>query len=174
MYADVVDIAQIPAFLCRQTSLLETCAHYYKTVNIKKGQMCDAKTMEYQGAKLRAIDSEIEIWMTERGNTFGYGDLVVDMRNIQGLKFMGCDKVIFDATHSCQMPNQGEVTGGNDYYSGVLCRAAVAAGCHGIFVEVHPMPDTALSDAATQLPLDDIESWIITNIIPYLTEINHD
>ena len=152
---DVVDIIQIPAFLCRQTDLLIAAGETGLPVHIKKGQFMDASAMKFAVEKVRAGGSD-QIIVTERGNSFGYSDLVVDMRNLHRLKEHGT-LVGFDCTHSNQRPNQPSgVTGGStaDEVS-LLARSAVAAGIDGIFMELHPTPETAMSDSSTMLSLDE-------------------
>lgn len=148
--AEVCDILQIPAFLCRQTDLIHAAADTGCTVNIKKGQFVAPGDMPRAVDKARTRGNE-RIFVTERGYCFGYNNLVVDMRAFAMLRQAGID-VIFDVTHSLQLPGGGEVTGGAREYAEPLARAAVAAGAAGLFVEVHPDPPNALSDATTQLP----------------------
>ncbi len=149
----VLDVIQIPAFLCRQTSLLTAAAQTQKAVNIKKGQFLAPWDMEQVLAKVRGINPNILV--TERGTSFGYNNLVVDMRS---LAIMGQWQVpvLFDATHSVQLPGGGRQSGGNREFIPVLARAAVAAGINGLFLETHPNPEHALSDSASMLPLDDL------------------
>ena len=161
----VIDVAQIPAFLCRQTKLIEACAHHYQFVNIKKGQMVSPEQMECAVQKVYGVDETCTAYLTERGSFFGYNDLVVDMRSIDKMRFYA-DRVIFDATHSCQKPGH-TVTSGSPRFSGVLTRAALAAGCTGLFIEVHKNPKEALSDASTQLPLSDIGTFFYDNVKNY-------
>lgn len=150
--AEVVDLVQIPAFLCRQTDLLVEAGRWAKAVNLKKGQFADANTMAYAAQKVMAGGCQ-NILLTERGNFFGYGDLVVDMRNFLWLHQAG-HPVIFDATHSVQQPGgRGKASGGRRELVPLLLRAAVAAGIDGIFMEVHPDPDKALSDGPNMVPL---------------------
>lgn len=160
LVAQVADILQIPAFLCRQTDLLVEAAETGKYINIKKGQFCSVETMKHAYQKI--IDSgNTNIMITERGNMFGYGDLVVDFRNLVKFKKVIPDAiVVHDCTHSLQQPNQGEVTlGGRDFIP-YLSRAAVAVGVHGIFMEIHDNPEEALSDSSTQYPLDKAEELL--------------
>ena len=155
----VCDALQIPAFLCRQTDLLVAAAKTGKCVNVKKGQFLSPYDMKYAVAKLRGAGAS-EIWQTERGTTFGYGNLVVDMRSFSILA-ENKTPVIIDATHSTQLPGAGNgVSGGERKYAEILARAAVAAGADGMFIETHPDPEKALSDAATQLPLDRLETVV--------------
>ena len=158
--AEVCDALQIPAFLCRQTDLLVAAAKTGKAVNIKKGQFLSPYDMKYVVSKLREAEAA-EIWQTERGSTFGYGNLVVDMR---ALAIMAENKtpVIIDATHSVQLPGAGNgISGGDRKYVGLIAKAAMAAGADGIFIETHPNPEKALSDSATQLPLSQLEGLIV-------------
>jgi 2-dehydro-3-deoxyphosphooctonate aldolase (KDO 8-P synthase) len=152
----VLDILQIPAFLCRQTDLLTAAARTGLTVNIKKGQFLSPGDMRYAVEKVAAAGNE-NILLTERGTTFGYNNLVVDFRAIPIMGFLGYP-VIFDATHSVQLPGGGSgVSGGNREFVPVLAKAAVAAGANGIFLEVHPDPDQALCDGPNSWPLGQLE-----------------
>ena len=153
----VVDVLQIPAFLCRQTDLLVAAARTGCVVNVKKGQFLSAVEMRYVVDKLEG-SAAAEIWLTERGTTFGYQNLVVDMRNIPLMQALG-HPVILDATHSVQMPGavQG-TTGGRREFVPPLARAAIAAGADGLFLETHPDPATAISDGPNQVPLDELEA----------------
>lgn len=154
--AKVVDILQIPAFLCRQTDLLVAAAKTGKVVNVKKGQFLSPGEMQYVVNKLEGSDAQ-EIWLTERGTTFGYQNLVVDMRNFPLMATHG-HPVIFDATHSVQMPGAGKgTTSGKREFVPPLSRAAVASGANGLFIETHPNPDEAISDGPNQVPLDQLE-----------------
>jgi 2-dehydro-3-deoxyphosphooctonate aldolase (KDO 8-P synthase) len=148
--ARVVDALQIPAFLCRQTSLITAAARTGRAVNVKKGQFLSPADMQNVAEKVVAAGGE-RLLLTERGTTFGYGDLVVDMRGLVVMRELGWP-VLFDATHSLQRPGGAE-TRGERKFAFPLMRAAVACGVDGIFFETHPDPDHALSDAATQLPL---------------------
>jgi 2-dehydro-3-deoxyphosphooctonate aldolase (KDO 8-P synthase) len=148
--ARVVDVLQIPAFLCRQTSLITAAARTGRAVNVKKGQFLSPGDMQNVAEKVVAAGGE-RLLLTERGTTFGYGDLVVDMRGLVVMRELGWP-VLFDATHSLQRPGGAE-TRGERKFAFPLMRAAVACGVDGIFFETHPDPDHALSDAATQLPL---------------------
>ncbi|MCS7266023.1 MAG: 3-deoxy-8-phosphooctulonate synthase [Armatimonadetes bacterium] len=153
--AEVVDLVQIPAFLCRQTDLLVEAGKWAKAVNIKKGQFADANIMAHAAKKVEAGGCK-NILLTERGTFFGYGDLVVDMRNLFWLRQTGYP-VIFDATHSVQRPGGlGVASGGRREFVPLLLRAAVAAGVDGIFMEVHPSPDKALSDGPNMVPLKSV------------------
>ncbi len=159
MAAEYVDILQIPAFLCRQTSLLVAAAQTGKIVNIKKGQFASSETMAH--AMQKVIDSGNEkVMLTERGNTFGYQDLVVDYRNIPEMQQLGAS-VIMDCTHSLQQPNsKSGVTGGKPALIETIARAAVAVGVDGLFIETHPNPSVAKSDGANMLPLDKLEGLL--------------
>lgn len=148
--AEVADVLQIPAFLARQTALLQAAAATRRAVNVKKGQFMAPSDMANAVDKLTAAGGE-RILLTERGTTFGYGDLVVDMRGLVTMRETGWP-VLFDATHSLQRPG-GRETGGDRRFAFPLMRAAVACGVDGLFFEAHPDPEHALSDAATQLPL---------------------
>lgn len=155
--AQVVDILQIPAFLCRQTDLLVAAARTGKTVNIKKAQFLSGADMQYPVEKVRQSGGA-EIWLTERGNNYGYNNLVVDFRNIPLMKHF-CDTVIMDCTHSVQRPgaNNG-VSGGDREYIPSMALAAKAFGATGYFFEVHPDPRVALSDGSNMLKLSDLDS----------------
>lgn len=154
--AQYVDVLQIPAFLCRQTSLLEAAARTGKVVNIKKGQFLSPEAMEHAVAKVRHFGNE-NVMLTERGTTFGYQDLVVDFRGVPEMQKNQCP-VVVDVTHSLQKPNQpAGVTGGNPEMIETIARAAVAVGCDGIFMETHPEPLKAKSDGANMLRLDFAE-----------------
>jgi 2-dehydro-3-deoxyphosphooctonate aldolase (KDO 8-P synthase) len=158
--AEAVDVLQIPAFLCRQTDLLEAAAKAVagtaKVVNVKKGQFLAPWDMAQVVAKLREAGVE-HLWLTERGTSFGYNTLVVDYRSFPQLKALGCP-VIFDATHSVQQPGgRGTTTGGQREFVAPLARAAVAVGVDGLFMEVHPDPDRALSDGPNMVPLHRLE-----------------
>ena len=148
----VVDILQIPAFLCRQTDLLLTAAKTGRGVNVKKGQFLSPEAVPAIMEKLRRGGCH-NSWITERGTTFGHGDLVVDMRSLVIMKHQG-QRVIFDATHSVQKPSGGKVTLGDARFIPALARAAVAVGVDGLFIEVHPNPKKALSDKASMLSLN--------------------
>ncbi|RMF07472.1 MAG: 3-deoxy-8-phosphooctulonate synthase [Candidatus Neomarinimicrobiota bacterium] len=157
--AQVVDILQIPAFLCRQTDLLVAAAQTGKAVNVKKGQFLAPYKMRNVVDKLEASGCR-DILLTERGTMFGYQQLVVDMTAIPIMQQTGYP-VIFDGTHSAQVPGQpGDATGGQRQYIPTLVRAAVAAGCDGLFLEVHDQVKQARSDAATQWPLTELESLL--------------
>ena len=157
--AEVCDVLQIPAFLCRQTDLLRAAAQTGRVVHVKKGQFLAPTDMKFIVGKLESFQAR-EIWQTERGTTFGYGNLVVDMRGFSILRQNHCP-VIFDATHSLQMPGTGTgVTGGDRQYLEPLAWAALSAGAQGLFVETHPNPAEAVSDAATQVPLAQFPTLI--------------
>jgi 2-dehydro-3-deoxyphosphooctonate aldolase (KDO 8-P synthase) len=148
--AEVADILQIPAFLCRQTDLVLACAETGKVVNVKKGQFLAPQNMENIVRKIESTGNH-NIMLTERGSSFGYGDLVADMRSLHIMKQLGYP-VIFDATHSVQKPGAlGNATGGDRTLAPVLARAAAATGIAGIFFEAHPQPDKALSDGPNSL-----------------------
>ena len=155
--AQVADALQIPAFLCRQTDLLIAAGRTGKPVNVKKGQWLDPEAMRGAVEKVRGAGAP-EVAVTERGTFFGYGDLVVDMRNFSRLRSATGAPVIFDATHSVQQPGQGDAgsSGGRREFIPPLLAAAAAAGADGFFLETHPDPAAALSDSATQWPLDRI------------------
>ena len=157
----VVDVLQIPAFLCRQTDLLVAAAKTGKTVNIKKTQFLSGLDMQYPYQK--AIESgATDVWLTERGNSFGYNNLVVDFRNIPDMLQIA-PRVIMDCTHSVQRPGAaGGKTGGNREYVPAMALAAKAFGANGYFFEVHPDPDNALSDGPNMLCLDNLENVIKT------------
>ena len=153
--AEIVEALQIPAFLCRQTDLLSAAAKTGRTVNIKKGQFLSPAEMSHVVQKLEALQAK-EIWQTERGSSFGYQNLVVDMRSFAIMKANGHPTII-DATHSVQLPGaEGTTSGGQREFVAPLARAAIAAGANGVFIECHPDPDKALSDAATQLSLAEL------------------
>lgn len=155
----VVDVLQIPAFLCRQTDLLTAAARTGKTVNIKKGQFLAGEDMRYPYEKAMEAGAR-EVWLTERGNSFGYHNLVVDFRNIPDMKQFA-PMVIMDCTHSVQRPGaDGGKTGGNREFVPAMAYAAKAFGADGFFFEVHPDPDKALSDGPNMLPLDALEGVI--------------
>lgn len=160
MAAEFVDILQIPAFLCRQTDLLLAAAETGLMVNIKKGQFLAPDSMRFAVEKVR-IKGNQKVCVTERGTTFGYGDLIVDMRGIPEMK-QACDcPVIMDITHSLQQPNNGSgVTGGKPQLIGTIAKAAVAAGADGIFMETHRNPAAAKSDGANMLPLSQAEDLL--------------
>ena len=157
--AEVVDVLQIPAFLCRQTDLLVAAARTGKAVNVKKGQFMAPDDMRRVVDKIRAAGND-RVTVTERGASFGYHNLVVDMRSFAWMQQDGI-AVIYDVTHSLQLPGAGaDGTAGQREYAEPLARAAVAAGADGLFLEVHPDPDAALSDRDTQLPPDRAEALL--------------
>lgn len=157
--AEVVDLLQIPAFLARQTDLLQAAGRSGKPVNVKKGQFMAPWDMKNVVAKLAQAGTD-QVLLTERGTTFGYGQLVNDMRAIPWMQELG-RPVIFDATHSVQMPGGlGDRSGGERRMVPYLMKAAVAAGCDGVFLETHPDPDRALSDGPNMLPLDQLPALI--------------
>lgn len=152
MAAPYIDILQIPAFLCRQTDLLVAAAETNKIVNVKKGQFLSGESMKFAVDKISKVGND-KVMLTERGNTFGYQDLVVDYRNLPIMAQHGVP-VIMDCTHSLQQPNQpGGVTGGNPQMIGTIAKAAIATGALGLFIETHPNPAVAKSDGANMLPL---------------------
>ena len=161
--AQVVDVLQIPAFLCRQTDLLVAAARTGKTVNIKKAQFLSGLDMEYPVGKVRQCGNN-DVWLTERGNIYGYNNLVVDFRNISDMKRF-TPTVIMDCTHSVQRPGAaGGSTGGNREFVPAMALAAKAFGATGFFFEVHPDPDHALSDGPNMLRLEQLES-VVTSLI---------
>jgi 2-dehydro-3-deoxyphosphooctonate aldolase (KDO 8-P synthase) len=157
--AEVLDVLQIPAFLCRQTDLLVAAARSGKPVNIKKGQFVSPWDMENVVAKVRGAGGE-RLMLVERGASFGYNNLVVDLRSLPVMRSFGCP-VIFDATHSVQLPGgSGGCSSGQRQFIAPLARAAMAAGIDGLFMEVHPNPDQALCDGPNSLPLDEVEGLL--------------
>ena len=157
--ANFVDILQIPAFLCRQTDLLLAAAATGKIVNVKKGQFVNGPSMKFAVDKIKQAGNE-NVWLTERGNSFGYQDLIVDYRNITWMKEVGVP-VIMDCTHSLQQPNQTTgVTGGNPQLIETIAKAAIATGADGLFIETHPNPSIAKSDGANMLHLDLLETLL--------------
>ncbi len=153
--AAVADMIQIPAFLCRQTDLVIAAGRTGKPVNIKKGQFMAPQDMAHIANKVKSTGNH-QVYITERGSSFGYNNLVVDMRSIPITQSLGLP-LIFDATHSVQLPGgQGGSSGGKRDYAPILAKAAVAAGCNGLFFEAHPNPEAALSDGPNQIPL----SWV--------------
>jgi 2-dehydro-3-deoxyphosphooctonate aldolase (KDO 8-P synthase) len=159
MAAEYVDVLQIPAFLFRQTELLQAAAKTGKVINIKKGQFAAAEAMKFAATKVEEAGNS-QIMLTERGNMFGYGDMIIDYRNIIWMKEMGYP-VIMDVTHSLQQPNNGSgVTGGLPMLIEPMAKAAVAVGVDGLFIETHPDPSTALSDGANMLPLHKMEELL--------------
>ena len=169
--AEVADVLQIPAFLSRQTDLLRAAAVTGRIVNVKKGQFMAPWDLGGAISKIEQVApnaaKEGHIWLTERGSSFGYGRLVVDMPSLVEMRRFGCP-VIFDATHSVQQPSsQAGITGGNREMVPYLMRAAVAVGVDGLFIETHPDPDNAISDAANQVRLSDMK-----NLLAQALEIN--
>ena len=157
--AAVCDVIQIPAFLCRQTDLLLAAAATGRTVNVKKGQFLSPQEMQFVVGKLRDGHSA-EIWQTERGTTFGYQNLVVDMRSFSILKANGCP-TLFDATHSVQLPGAaGGKSGGQREFVPPLALAALAAGADGLFIETHPNPAEAISDGPNMIPLAELPALL--------------
>ena len=161
---EVVDVIQIPAFLCRQTDLLVAAAKTGRTVNIKKAQFLSGDDMKYPYQK--AVESGAgEVWLTERGNIYGYNNLVVDFRNIADMLRIA-PRVVMDCTHSVQRPGAaGGKTGGNREFVPAMALAAKAFGANGYFFEVHPDPDNALSDGPNMLYLDDLED-VVKTLLP--------
>ncbi|MBK8206883.1 MAG: 3-deoxy-8-phosphooctulonate synthase [Planctomycetes bacterium] len=164
--AQAIDVLQIPAFLCRQTDLLEAAANaavkHGKTVNVKKGQFLAPWDMAQVVSKMNTFGAEGRVMLTERGASFGYNNLVSDMRSIPIMQRTGCP-VVFDATHSVQLPGgSGDKSGGQREFAPVLARAAVAAGADGIFAETHPEPDKALSDGPNMIPLAELPGVLKT------------
>lgn len=159
MAAEYVDVLQIPAFLCRQTDLIAAAARTGKMVNIKKGQFLSASGMEHAARKVTDCGNE-QVILCERGNSFGYGDLVVDFTNIPAMRASGFP-VVMDVTHSLQRPNQASgVTGGRPELIETIAKAAIAVGADGLFFETHPEPHTAKSDAANMLQIDLLEPML--------------
>lgn len=161
--AEVVDVLQIPAFLCRQTDLLVAASRTGKIVNIKKAQFLSGLDMQFPVEKARESGAR-EVWLTERGNSFGYNNLVVDFRNIPDMK-QWTPRVIMDCTHSVQRPGAaGGKTGGNREFVPAMAMAAKAFGANGFFFETHPNPDHALSDGPNMIPLGELEK-VIKNLL---------
>lgn len=159
--AQYVDILQIPAFLCRQTSLIKAAAETGRIVNIKKGQFMSPEAMFHAVTKVRECGND-KVMITERGNTFGYQDLVVDYRGIPQMQSFGVP-VIMDCTHSLQQPNQPSgVTGGKPGLISTIAKAAIAVGADGLFIETHPSPEQAKSDGANMLPLEQLPQLLTT------------
>jgi len=155
----IIDVIQIPAFLCRQTELLIAAGETGKVVNVKKGQFLAPENMKYVIDKIESTGNK-KIMLTERGTTFGYNNLIVDMRSLIIMKEFGYP-VVMDATHSVQQPGSGGKTGGQPKYIRPLAKAAAAVGIDALFLEVHPDPANALSDAESQLPLDKLENLLL-------------
>lgn len=163
MAAEYVDVLQIPAFLCRQTDLLVAAAKTGKVVNVKKGQFLNGQSMKYAVEKIKNEGNE-KVMLTDRGNSFGYTDLIVDYRNIVEMKKNDVP-VIMDCTHSLQKPNQsGGVTGGDPDMIETIAKAAIAVGADGLFIETHPNPSVAKSDGANMLQLDYLEE-LLTKLV---------
>src|SRR5688500_4584658 len=157
--AGYADILQIPAFLCRQTELLIAAAHTGKIINVKKGQFLNGEAMKFAVEKINAAGNQ-KVMLTERGNSFGYHDLVVDFRNIPEMK-LNKVPVVMDCTHSLQQPNQSSgITGGNPGLIETIAKAAIATGADGLFIETHPQPSIAKSDGANMLPLHLLEKLV--------------
>lgn len=157
--AEYVDVLQIPAFLCRQTELLVAAAKTGKVINVKKGQFLNGPSMKFAVDKINKTGNN-NVWLTERGNTFGYQDLVVDYRNITWMKAHNVP-VIMDCTHSLQQPNQTSgITGGNPELIETIAKAAIATGADGLFIETHPDPANAKSDGANMLHLERLEELL--------------
>lgn len=161
--AEYVDILQIPAFLCRQTDLLIAAATTGKVINIKKGQFLSAGSMKFAVDKVKDSGNP-NVILTDRGNTFGYQDLIVDFRGIPEMREFGVP-VVMDCTHSLQQPNQGSgVTGGKPALIETIAKAAIAVGADGLFIETHPEPSQAKSDGANMLHLDNLEA-LLTKLV---------
>lgn len=161
--AEFVDVLQIPAFLCRQTDLLVAAAKTGKTINVKKGQFLSAGSMKFAVEKVQESGNQ-QVILTDRGNTFGYQDIIVDFRGIPEMKSFGVP-VVMDCTHSLQQPNQASgVTGGKPALIETIAKAAIAVGADGLFIETHPDPANAKSDGANMLHLDNLEN-LLTKLI---------
>ena len=160
LISPVADILQIPAFLCRQTDLLLAAGKSNKIVNVKKGQFLAPEDMRHAIEKIESTGNT-KILLTERGSSFGYHNLVVDMRSLVTMGELGYP-VVMDSTHSVQMPSNSDVTGGEPKFIAPLSKAAVAVGIDGLFLEVHPNPQNALSDAGSQLKLDQLEELLVS------------
>ena len=159
MAAEYVDVLQIPAFLCRQTDLLVAAAETGKVINIKKGQFLSGQAMRFAVEKVRESGNE-KVILTDRGNSFGYSDMVVDFRNLPEMQSNKVP-VVMDVTHSLQQPNQSSgITGGKPALIETIAKAAIAVGADGLFIETHPQPGIAKSDGANMLPLDQLESLL--------------
>jgi 2-dehydro-3-deoxyphosphooctonate aldolase (KDO 8-P synthase) len=163
--AAVVDALQVPAFLCRQTDLLEAAGSAGRPVNVKKGQWMHPEAMAGAVAKVRVAGCD-DVAVTERGSFFGYGDLVVDMRNFRRIRDCADTTILFDATHSLQRPGLGPAgsSGGNREFCGDLLRAAAAAGADGFYLETHPAPERSVSDRETMVPLDELDGLIASTL----------
>ncbi|MEJ8802653.1 3-deoxy-8-phosphooctulonate synthase [Pontibacter sp. H249] len=159
MAAAYVDVLQIPAFLCRQTDLLVAAAKTGKVVNVKKGQFLSGEAMRFAVDKIRQSGND-KVILTDRGNSFGYSDMVVDFRNLPEMQTNNVP-VVMDVTHSLQQPNQSSgVTGGKPALIETIAKAAIAVGADGLFIETHPQPSIAKSDGANMLPLDQLEDLL--------------
>ena len=156
--SEVVDVIQIPAFLCRQTDLLVECAKHFNIINVKKGQWLSAEAMKHAVTKIKEVNPDCQVWITERGSQFGFDRLVVDFRGVDVMKQFA-DKVIFDCTHSTQMAGDG-ITGGSRKLAKQYSLAARIFEYDGVFIETHPDPDNAISDAGSQVEL----SWMVENV----------
>ena len=156
--ADTIDLIQIPAFLCRQTDLLVECAKHFNTINVKKGQWLSADAMKHAVTKIKEVNPNCQVWLTERGSNFGYDRLIVDFRGVDVMKEFA-DKVIFDCTHSTQMAGDG-ITGGSRKLAKQYSQAARIFEYDGVFVETHPDPENAISDSGSQVELD----WLVNNL----------
>lgn len=164
MAAEYVDVLQIPAFLCRQTDLLVAAARTGKAVNVKKGQFLSGVSMKFAVEKIQETNPDAQVILTDRGNSFGYGDLVVDFRNLPEMQSFGVP-VVMDCTHSLQQPNQSSgVTGGKPKLIATIAKAAIAVGADGLFIETHFNPAEAKSDGANMLPLDQLEN-LLTQLV---------
>ena len=162
--AEYVDVLQIPAFLCRQTDLLEAAAKTGKWVNIKKGQFLSPESMKFAVEKVQEVGNN-KVMLTDRGTMFGYQDMIVDMRGVPVMQALGTP-VILDITHSLQQPNQpGGVSGGNPAMISTIGKSGIAAGCDGIFLETHPKPEIAKSDGANMLPMHLLEKLLSDLVI---------
>ncbi|NIJ56010.1 3-deoxy-8-phosphooctulonate synthase [Dyadobacter arcticus] len=158
--AEYVDILQIPAFLCRQTELLAAAAKTGKAINVKKGQFLSGASMQFAAEKIHEVNPDCQVILTDRGNSFGYGDLVVDYRNIPEMASFGVP-VVMDCTHSLQQPNQSSgITGGKPKLIETIAKAAIAVGADGLFIETHFNPSEAKSDGANMLPLDQLDGLL--------------
>lgn len=160
MAAEYVDVLQIPAFMCRQTDLLVAAAQTGKVVNVKKGQFLSGNSMGFAVEKIQETNPNAQVVLTDRGNMFGYGDLVVDYRNIPEMQSFQVP-VVMDCTHSLQQPNQSSgVTGGKPKLIETIAKAAIAVGVDGLFIETHFNPAEAKSDGANMLPLDQLKGLL--------------
>jgi len=168
--AEFVDVLQIPAFLCRQTDLIVAAAQTGKIVNIKKGQFLAANQMQFARAKATESGAE-NVWLTERGSSFGYSDLIVDFRGLPAMRETG-SPVVLDCTHSLQQPNRAQgITGGRPEMIQTIARCGIAAGADGLFIETHPDPPNALSDGANMLHLNKLET-LLEDLLPLYRLLN--